>query len=57
MPGFLEKGLPMFNPEDLRSLDQKYFPVIVADEYDVIIMSRNKEHFWYLHNSEKGTII
>ena len=57
MPGSLEKGLPMFNPEDLRSLAQKYFSVIVDNEYDVTIMSRNKEHFWYLHNPEKGTII
>ena len=50
----------MFSPEDLQSLDRNYFSVIVADEYDVTIMSRNTGHFWYLHNPEypeKGTII
>ena len=60
MPGSLERGLPMFSPEDLQSLDRNYFSVIVADEYDVTIMSRNTGHFWYLHNPEypeKGTII
>nr|WP_243426953.1 hypothetical protein [Mediterraneibacter glycyrrhizinilyticus] len=50
----------MFSPEDLQSLDRNYFSVIVADEYDVTIMSRNTGHFWYLHNPEypeKGTKI
>ena len=46
MPGSLERGLPMFSPEDLQSLDRNYFSVIVADEYDVTIMSRNTGHFW-----------
>ena len=60
MPGSPERGLPMFSPEDLRSLDRNYFSVIVADEYDVTIMSRNTGHFWYLHNPEypeRGTVI
>ena len=60
MPGSLERGLPMFSPEELQSLDRSYFSIIVADEYDVTIMSRNTGHFWYLHNPEypeKGTII
>ena len=60
MPGSPERGLPMFSPEELQSLDRNYFSVIVADEYDVTIMSRNTGHFWYLHNPEypeKGTII
>ena len=42
----------MFSPEDLQSLDRNNFSVIVADEYDVTIMSRNTGHFWYLHNPE-----
>ena len=31
----------MFSKEELKSLDRKYFAVIVADEYDVTVMSRN----------------
>ena len=60
MPGSQERGLPMFSPEDLQLLDRNYFFVIVADEFDLTIMSRNTGHFWYLHNQEypeKGTII
>ena len=34
----------MFSKEELRSLDTKYFAVIVADEYDVTVMSRNTGH-------------
>ena len=38
----------MFSKEELRSLDTKYFVVIVADEYDVTVMSRNTGHYWYI---------
>ena len=34
----------MFSKEELKSLDTKYFAVIVADEYDVTVMSRNPEY-------------
>ena len=37
----------MFSKEELKSLDRKYFAVIVADEYDVTVMSRNTGHYWY----------
>ena len=42
----------MFNTEDLKCLDPKYFCIIAVDDYDVTIMSRNTGHYWYLHNSE-----
>lgn len=42
----------MFSKEELKSLDRKYFAVIVADEYDVTVMSRNTGHYWYIHNPE-----
>ena len=42
----------MFSKEDLRSLDKKYFAVIIVDEYDVTVMSRNTGHYWYIHNPE-----
>ena len=42
----------MFSVKDLQSLDQNYFVIIVADPYDVTIMSRNTGHYWYLHNPE-----
>ena len=48
----------MFSKEELRSLDTKYFVVIVADEYDVTVMSRNTGR--YIHNSEylgKGSCV
>ena len=50
----------MFSKEDLRSLDTKYFAVIIVDEYDVTVMSRNTGHYWYIHNPEypgKGSCI
>jgi len=31
----------MFSAEELRSLDPRYFVIIIADPYDVTIMSRN----------------
>ena len=50
----------MFNTEDLKCIDPKYFSIISVDDYDVIIMSRNTGHIWYLHNPEypgEGTVI
>ncbi len=40
----------MFSNEDLKCLDQEYFNIITTDAYDVMIMSRNTGHYWYLHN-------
>ena len=50
----------MFNTEDSKCLDSKYFNIIAVDDYDVTIMSRNTGHYWYLHNPEypeEGTVI
>ena len=50
----------MFSKEELKSLDTKYFAIIVADEYDVTVMSRNTGHYWYIHNPEypeKGSCV
>ena len=50
----------MFDAEDLKCLDPKYFSIISVDDYDVTIMSRNTGHIWYLHNpkySGEGTVI
>lgn len=40
----------MFNSEDLKCLNLKYFNIITTNAYDVTIMSRNVGHYWYLHN-------
>lgn len=50
----------MFNLEDFKCLDTKYFNIVTLNEYDVEILSRNTGHYWYLHNSEyeeKSTVI
>lgn len=50
----------LFNSEDLKCLDDKYFNIIAVDDYDVTVMSRNTGHYWYLHNPEypgEGTVI
>ena len=41
--------LPMFDVKDLESLDPGYFNIIMANEYDVTVMSRNTGHYWYVH--------
>lgn len=42
----------MFDVENLSKLDPVYFNIIVADDRDVTIQSRNTGHYWYLHNTE-----
>lgn len=42
----------MFDTENLSKLDSVYFNIIVADDRDVTLQSRNTEHYWYLHNTE-----
>lgn len=42
----------MFNTEELRQLDAEYFNIIVSDEKDVTIQSKNTGHYWYLHCTE-----
>ncbi len=42
----------MFTKEELQSIDRRYFTVIVADAYDVTLISNNTRHVWYIHNVE-----
>ena len=42
----------MYTRQELEAMDRSYFEIIVADEYDVILMSRNTRHIWYLRNVE-----
>lgn len=42
----------LFTTEELQSIDRKYFAVIVADAYDVTLISNNTRHVWYIHNVE-----
>lgn len=39
----------MFDAKDLECLDPEYFNIIMADEYDVTVMSRKTGHYWYVH--------
>ena len=41
----------MFDEKQLASIDRIYFNVILADDRDVTIQSRNTGHYWYLHNT------
>ena len=42
----------MYTRQELEEIDRSYFEVIIADKYDVILMSRNTRHVWYLRNVE-----
>ena len=42
----------MFTTEELQAIDRKYFTVIVADAYDVTLISNNTKHVWYICNVE-----
>ena len=42
----------MYTQQELDSIDKKYFAVIIADQYDVTLMSKNTHHVWQLHNVE-----
>lgn len=42
----------MFNPKEIDAIDSRYFTVIMANEYDVTLLSNNTRHVWYIHNTE-----
>lgn len=42
----------MFSQEELSSVDSRYFNIIMVDDYDVTIQSRNTGHYWYLHSTD-----
>lgn len=39
----------MYTNAELAAIDRKYFVVILADGYDVAVMSKNTHHMWRLH--------
>lgn len=39
----------MFSEKELKKPDSGYFNIILADDRDVTIRSRNTGHYWYLH--------
>ena len=42
----------MYTRQELEAIDRRYFEVIIADEYDVTLMSWNTRHIWHLRNVE-----
>ena len=42
----------MYTRQELNAIDRSYFEVIIADEYEVTLMSRNTRHVWHLRNVE-----
>ncbi len=42
----------MFEAKQLAQVDPAYFNIIMADEMDITIQSRNTGHYWYLHCTE-----
>lgn len=45
----------VFRAENLEKIDRKYFNIILMNEWDVTIQSRNTGHYWYLHCAEYPT--
>ena len=42
----------MFSAKEIETIDNRYFTVIMANEYDVTLISNNTRHVWYIHNTE-----
>ena len=47
--GLLRREVRMFNQEHLDKIDRRYYKVIMSDDTDVTIQTRNTGHYWYLH--------
>ena len=45
-------GMQVFRTEEIEKLDKSYFNIILAENYDVTIQSKNMGHIWYTHNPE-----
>lgn len=41
----------MFDARDLQMLDWEYFEVMQANEYDVMVISKNTRYIWLIHNA------
>lgn len=42
----------MYTQHEIDSLDRNYFSVILADQYDITLLSKNTHHIWQLHSVE-----
>ena len=42
----------MFTAKELQKIDRDYFTVVLADAYDVTLISNNTKHVWYIHSVE-----
>lgn len=42
----------MFKSEQLKQMDSSYFNIILTDNKDITIQSKNTGHYWYLHCTE-----
>ena len=42
----------MYTQAELDKLDRKYFAVILANEHDITLLSKNTHHTWWLHSVE-----
>ena len=42
----------MYTQQELDGIDKKYFSVILMNEYDITLMSKNTHHVWQLYNVE-----
>ena len=42
----------MFDESSLKKIDSEYFNIILMDDRDIKIQSRNTGHYWYLHCTE-----
>ena len=49
---FWKGGVKCFQRGKLKGLDRGYFNIIMANDYDLTLMSKNTGHYWYLHNPE-----
>ena len=45
----------MFDESSLKKIDSEYFNIILMDDRDITIQSRNTGHYWYLHCTEYPT--
>ena len=48
----LERRMRMFDEISLKKIDAKYFNIILLDNKDITLQSRNTGHYWYLHCTE-----
>lgn len=42
----------MYTQQEMDAIDKKYFNIILMNEYDITLMSKNTHHVWQLHNVE-----